>query len=96
LFGAIAVAAWELASGLYAQPFLLPAPSQIAAELADNWDLVLAYAWITTQEVVVGFTLGLVTALLAAMLPRPRRLAVREEVAFFQKVREGREALREA
>jgi len=29
-------------------------------------------------------------------LPRPRRLAVKEEVAFFQKVREGREALRQA
>ena len=29
-------------------------------------------------------------------LPRPRRLAVKEEVAFFQKVREGREALRDA
>ena len=29
-------------------------------------------------------------------LPRPRSLAVKEEVAFFQKVREGREALREA
>jgi NitT/TauT family transport system ATP-binding protein len=30
------------------------------------------------------------------LLPRPRQLAVKEEVAFFQKVREGREALREA
>jgi NitT/TauT family transport system ATP-binding protein len=29
-------------------------------------------------------------------LPRPRRLAVKEDVAFFQKVREGREALRDA
>ena len=29
-------------------------------------------------------------------LPRPRQLAVKEEVAFFQKVREGRGALREA
>jgi len=29
-------------------------------------------------------------------LPRPRHLAVKEEVAFFQKVREGREALRDA
>jgi hypothetical protein len=28
--------------------------------------------------------------------PRARRLTVNEEVAFFQKVREGREALREA
>src|SRR5262245_65754562 len=68
LFGAIAVAAWELASRLYAQPFLLPAPSQIAGELGENWDLVLAYAWIATQEVVIGFTLGSVAALLAAML----------------------------
>jgi NitT/TauT family transport system ATP-binding protein len=29
-------------------------------------------------------------------LPRPRQVAVKEEVAFFEKVREGREALREA
>jgi len=29
-------------------------------------------------------------------LPRPRHLALKEEVAFFEKVREGREALREA
>lgn len=29
-------------------------------------------------------------------LPHPRRLAIKEEPAFFQKVREGREALREA
>jgi NitT/TauT family transport system permease protein len=68
LFGVVALAAWEVASRLYAQPYLLPAPSQIAVELGENWDLVLAYAWITTQEVVVGFTLGSVAALLAAML----------------------------
>ncbi len=29
-------------------------------------------------------------------LPRPRRLALKEDTAFFQKVKEGREALREA
>jgi ABC-type nitrate/sulfonate/bicarbonate transport system ATPase subunit len=29
-------------------------------------------------------------------LPRPRPPALKEEVAFFEKVREGREALREA
>ena len=68
LFGVVALAAWEAASRLYAQPYLLPAPSQIAVELGENWDLVLAYAWITTQEVVIGFTLGSVMALLAAML----------------------------
>jgi ABC-type nitrate/sulfonate/bicarbonate transport system permease component len=68
VFGAIALAAWEIASRLYAQPYLLPAPSQIARELTEHWDLVLDYAWITTKEVVLGFVLGAVLALLAAML----------------------------
>ena len=58
MFGVVALAVWEVASRLYDQPYLLPAPSQIARELGENWELVLAYAWITTQEVVVGFTLG--------------------------------------
>jgi NitT/TauT family transport system ATP-binding protein len=39
---------------------------------------------------------GSIVRILDVDLPRPRRLAVKEEVAFFQKVREGREALREA
>ena len=39
---------------------------------------------------------GSIVRILDVDLPRPRQLAVKEEVAFFQKVREGREALREA
>jgi NitT/TauT family transport system ATP-binding protein len=39
---------------------------------------------------------GSVVRIVDVNLPRPRHLAVKEEVAFFQKVREGREALREA
>ena len=39
---------------------------------------------------------GSIVRIIDVDLPRPRRLAVKEEVAFFQKVREGREALREA
>jgi NitT/TauT family transport system ATP-binding protein len=39
---------------------------------------------------------GSIVRIVDVDLPRPRRLAVKEEVAFFQKVREGREALREA
>jgi ABC-type nitrate/sulfonate/bicarbonate transport system permease component len=68
VFGVVALTVWEVASRLYDQPYLLPAPSQIVRELGEHWELVLAYAWITTQEVVVGFTLGSVLALLAAML----------------------------
>jgi ABC-type nitrate/sulfonate/bicarbonate transport system permease component len=68
VFGLVAIAGWEIGSRLYAQPYLLPAPSQIVQELGQNWELVLGYAWITTQEVVIGFALGSIAALLAAVL----------------------------
>src|SRR5262249_12053220 len=68
LFGVVAVLGWELGSRLYGQPYLLPAPSQIARELGQNGDLVLGYAWIPTQEAVAGLPLGSGAALLAAML----------------------------
>jgi ABC-type nitrate/sulfonate/bicarbonate transport system permease component len=68
VFALVAVAAWEAGSRLYAQPYLLPAPSQIVRELGENWQLVLGYVLITTHEVVVGFGLGSIAALLAAML----------------------------
>jgi ABC-type nitrate/sulfonate/bicarbonate transport system permease component len=68
LFGAVMVVIWEIASRLYGQPYLLPAPSSMARELRDNWALVLSYASITSQEVVLGFLLGSGAALLGAML----------------------------
>lgn len=68
IFGALVVAAWEAASRLYAQPYLLPAPSAILREFAENRALVLSYASITGQEVVLGFLLGSAAALLGAML----------------------------
>ncbi|MGQ0548695.1 MAG: ABC transporter permease [Armatimonadota bacterium] len=75
IFGILLIAAWEAASRLYAQPYLLPAPSAIARELRDNWQLVLTYTSITTQEVVLGFMFGSIAALLGAMafiwLPKP-------------------------
>jgi ABC-type nitrate/sulfonate/bicarbonate transport system permease component len=75
VFAAVALLAWEAGAWLYGQPYLLPAPSQIAREFGAYWRLVLDYAWITTREVVIGFGLGSVAALLGAMLllwlPRP-------------------------
>ncbi len=68
IFGLVMIAAWEIASNLYGQAYLLPAPSAIFREFREHADLVLAYAAITTQEVVVGFVLGSVMALLAAMV----------------------------
>jgi ABC-type nitrate/sulfonate/bicarbonate transport system permease component len=68
VFGTLVVAAWEAASRLYGQPYLLPAPSAIAAEFREHWPLVLGYAAITSQEIVVGFLLGAAAALLCAMV----------------------------
>jgi len=68
VFAVFATLAWETASRLYDQPYLLPAPSQIVAALGSDWRLVLTYAKITTQETVLGFLLGSGAALLAAML----------------------------
>jgi ABC-type nitrate/sulfonate/bicarbonate transport system permease component len=67
-FGALALTVWEIASRLYAAPYLLPAPSAIIRALAEDYGLVLYYAGVTTQEVVFGFLFGSGIALLAAML----------------------------
>jgi ABC-type nitrate/sulfonate/bicarbonate transport system permease component len=75
IFGVLAVLVWEVASRLYAQPYLLPAPSAMVTEFRENWGLVLSYAAITTKEVTLGFVLGSAAALVGAMvflwLPRP-------------------------
>lgn len=68
IFGLVVVAAWEVASRLYGQAYLLPAPSAILQELREHWQLVLSYAIITTQEVVLGFLIGAGAALLGAMV----------------------------
>jgi ABC-type nitrate/sulfonate/bicarbonate transport system permease component len=68
VFGIIMLGAWEAASRVYAQPYLLPAPSAIAREFAEHWRLVFSYVAITSQEIVLGFLLGAAAALLGAML----------------------------
>jgi ABC-type nitrate/sulfonate/bicarbonate transport system permease component len=68
VFAVVALLAWEVGARLYDHPYLLPAPSRMAGELAEHWRLVLDYTLITTQEVVVGFGLGSIAALLGAML----------------------------
>ncbi len=68
VFAAFLVAAWEVGSRLYNQPYLLPAPSQILRALGDDAPLVLYYAKVTSQETVLGFVAGSALALLGAML----------------------------
>lgn len=75
LFALFLLAAWEVVSRLYAQPYLLPAPSQILRALQEDAAVVLSYARVTMQETVLGFLLGSSAALAAAALfiwlPRP-------------------------
>jgi len=57
--------AWELAArldviadALKLEPFLVPAPSEIAQALWQDRDLLAENAWVTLQEVLAGFALA--------------------------------------
>jgi ABC-type nitrate/sulfonate/bicarbonate transport system permease component len=61
------VGLWELAAqwdwiadALKIKPFLIPAPSEIAQSLWDDRDLLAADAWVTAQEVLLGFAIAVV------------------------------------
>jgi NitT/TauT family transport system permease protein len=61
------IAVWELAvRGLQIQRFLLPPPSDIAAALVTNRDLLMAAGLTTLIEAVGGFAIGLVGGLAVA------------------------------
>src|ERR687891_2639607 len=67
---AAALAAWELAArwelladALSIEPFLIPAPSDIADALWADRDLLADDGWVTLQEVVLGFGLALAAGL---------------------------------
>ncbi|HXF82555.1 MAG TPA: ABC transporter permease [bacterium] len=68
IFAAVVVTAWEVAARWYAQPYLLPAPSQIVQALREDAATVLYYARVTMQETVLGFALGAAAALAGAAL----------------------------
>ena len=68
VFSIISVSVWEIGSRTYNAPFLLPAPSRILEEFLKSPSLVLSNAFITTQEIVVGFVLGSLIAMIAAIV----------------------------
>ncbi len=54
-------ASWDLiANALDIEPFLVPAPSDIADSLIDDRALLLDNAWVTAQEVLLGFAIAAV------------------------------------
>lgn len=70
---------WQiLVTALNVPPYILPTPSEIISELVSRWQSQLASAtFVTLQEVVIGFVVALVTALIIAtalhMSPTARR-----------------------
>ena len=54
-------ARWDLiADALDIKPFLIPAPSDIAQSLWEDRSLLAGDAWVTVQEVLLGFAIALV------------------------------------
>jgi ABC-type nitrate/sulfonate/bicarbonate transport system permease component len=52
-------ARWEvLADALEIEPFLVPAPSEVAEALWDDRSLLALNAWVTIQEVLLGFAIA--------------------------------------
>jgi putative hydroxymethylpyrimidine transport system permease protein len=57
LFGAwqIAASTGAIASALHIEPFLVPSPFEIAESLWQNRSLLAENAWVTLEEVLIGF-----------------------------------------
>jgi putative hydroxymethylpyrimidine transport system permease protein len=61
-------AQWDLlADALGIEPFLVPAPSEIADSLWEDRELLLDNAWVTLLEVTAGLALALVVGYLLAV-----------------------------
>lgn len=66
---AAGVAAWEAAARLgVAEDYLLPAPSEVARALVEDRDLLMPDAWVTAQEVLLGFAIAVVLGIALAVL----------------------------
>jgi putative hydroxymethylpyrimidine transport system permease protein len=67
----IAASAGVLASVLDVESFLVPSPAEIASSLWENRSLLAENAWVTLQEILLGFLCGLAAGLGFGFLLRP-------------------------
>jgi NitT/TauT family transport system permease protein len=73
---AASLGAWEMAVRLtHVQPFVLPAPSAIAAVFVADAPSLLASAWVTLRLTLEAFALALVTGIAVGVLFARSRLA---------------------
>jgi putative hydroxymethylpyrimidine transport system permease protein len=82
LLGAWELAArWDLlADALSIEPFLVPAPSEIAEAMWEDRELLAEDAWVTLQEVLLGFALAVCAGVLLAI---PLHLSATLRSAFY-------------
>jgi ABC-type nitrate/sulfonate/bicarbonate transport system permease component len=66
----IAASTGALADLLGLEPFLVPSPAEIASSLWENRELLAEDAWVTLQEILLGFLSGLAAGLGFAFLLR--------------------------
>lgn len=64
----IAASTGAIADALNLEPFLVPSPAEIATSLWENRDLLADNAWVTIQEVVLGFLCGAAVGIAFAVL----------------------------
>lgn len=67
----IAASTGALADLLGLEAFLVPSPAEIASALWESRSLIAEDAWVTLQEIVLGFLLGLAVGLAVGFLLRP-------------------------
>lgn len=67
----IAAGSGALASVLGLESFLVPSPAEIASALWESRSLIAENAWVTLQEILLGFLIGLAVGLGFAFLLRP-------------------------
>lgn len=70
----IAASTGAIADALGLEPFLVPSPAEIAEAFWENRSLLAENAWVTLQEIVLGFAIGLLAGLGFAFLLRPFKL----------------------
>jgi putative hydroxymethylpyrimidine transport system permease protein len=66
----LAASTGALADALNLDPILVPSPAEIASALWENRSLLAENAWVTLQEILLGFLCGLVAGLGFAVLLR--------------------------
>jgi NitT/TauT family transport system permease protein len=79
---------WELAVRLFGvKEYLLPPPSKVWVEFLKRYDTVMASAWVTTHEILVGYALAVAVSVplaLAISFSRFMETAVYPVIVFLQ------------